>query len=84
MQEKFIKLSTELIGLSIDCVFSHISWLKSIEEKIEYKQMKNIEIKFPVIADLKMEVTKKYGMVQPDASTTQAVRALFVLIQNTK
>ncbi len=46
--------------------------------------MKNIEIKFPVIADLKMEVTKKYGMVQPDASTTQAVRALFVLIQNTK
>ena len=59
MQEKFIKMNTELIGLSIDSVFSHIAWLKRIEENIEYKEMKKIEIKFSVIADLKMEVMKK-------------------------
>ncbi|MGB9929487.1 MAG: peroxiredoxin [Methanosarcina sp.] len=79
MQEEFRAMNTELIGLSIDSVFSHIAWLKRIEEKIEYKGMKNVEVKFPVIADLKMDVAKKYGMVQPNASTTQAVRAVFII-----
>lgn len=79
MQEDFRRMNTELIGLSIDSIFSHIAWLKRIEEKIEYNGMKNVEIKFPVIADLKMDVAKKYGMVQPNASTTQAVRAVFVI-----
>jgi len=79
MQEEFRNMNTELIGLSIDSVFSHIAWLKRIEEKIEYKGMKNLEVKFPVIADLKMEVAKKYGMLQPNASTTQAVRAVFII-----
>ena len=41
--------------------------------------MKNIEIMFPVIEDLKMDVSKKFGMVQPNASTTQAVRAVFLI-----
>ena len=41
--------------------------------------MKNVEVKFPVIADLTMEVAKKYGMIQPKASTTQAVRAVFII-----
>ena len=79
MQEEFREMNTELIGLSIDSVFSHIAWLKRIEEKIEYKGMKNVEVKFPVIADLKMDVAKKYGMIQPKASTTQAVRAVFII-----
>jgi peroxiredoxin (alkyl hydroperoxide reductase subunit C) len=84
MQEEFRKMNTELIGLSIDSIYSHIAWLRRIEEKIEYKGMKNVEVKFPVIADLKMEVAKKYGMVQPNASTTQAVRAVFVIDPESK
>ena len=79
MQEDFRKINTELIGLSIDSVYAHIAWLKRIEEKIEYKGMKNLEVKFPVIEDLKMDVAKKYGMIQPNASTTQAVRAVFII-----
>lgn len=79
MQEEFRELNTELIGLSIDSVFAHIAWLKVIEEKIEYKGMKNLEIKFPVIEDLKMDVAKKYGMIQPKASDTKAVRAVFII-----
>lgn len=79
MQEEFNGMNTELIGLSVDSVFSHIAWLKRIEEKIEYKGAKNVEIKFPVIADLKMDVAKKYGMIQPNTSTTQAVRAVFII-----
>lgn len=79
MQEEFKKLNAELVGLSIDSIYAHIAWLRTIKEKIQYKGMKDVEITFPVIADLTMEVAKKYGMVQPNASTTQAVRAVFMI-----
>lgn len=79
MADEFRALNTELIGLSIDSNFSHIAWLRTIKEKIEYKGMKGVEVQFPVIADLSMEVAKKYGMVQPAVATTQAVRAVFII-----
>jgi peroxiredoxin 2/4 len=79
MQDDFKKLNTELIGLSIDSIYAHIAWLRTIKEKIEFKGMKDIEVKFPVIEDLRMDVAKKYGMVQPNASNTQAVRAVFIM-----
>jgi len=78
MQEEFKKLNTELIGLSIDSVYAHIAWLRRIKE-IRYKDMKDVEVDFPVIEDIKMDVAKKYGMVQPNASSTQAVRAVFII-----
>jgi len=79
MQQDLKKLNTELIGLSIDSIYAHIAWLRTIKEKIEYKGMKNIEVNFPVIEDIRMDVAKKFGMVQPNASTTQAVRAVFII-----
>lgn len=79
MEKEFEDLNCKLIGLSIDSHYSHIAWLRTIKEKIEYKGMKNIEVKFPVIADLKMEVAYKYGMVQPAASDISAVRAVFFM-----
>jgi peroxiredoxin (alkyl hydroperoxide reductase subunit C) len=79
MQPEFDKLNTELIGLSIDSIYAHIAWLRTIKEKIEYKGMKNVEVKFPLIEDLTMEVSKKFGMLQPGASNTQAVRAVFII-----
>lgn len=79
MQEEFRELNTELIGLSIDSLYAHIAWLRTIKEKIEFNGMKDVEVNFPVIEDLKMEVSKKFGMVQPNASSTQAVRAVFIM-----
>ncbi len=84
MAEDFKKLNCELIGLSIDSHFSHIAWLRTIKEKIEYKGMKNVEVNFPVIADLKMDVAKRFGMLQPSASDTQAVRAVFIMDPDAK
>jgi peroxiredoxin (alkyl hydroperoxide reductase subunit C) len=72
-------LNCELIGLSIDSNFSHIAWLRTIQERIEFKGMKNVKVEFPVIADLSMEVVHRYGMVQPGASGTQAVRAVYFI-----
>ena len=62
---QFEALNCKLLGLSIDSNYSHIAWLRTIKEKIKYKGMENVEVTFPVIADLKMEVAKLYGMLQP-------------------
>lgn len=78
MADEFKELNTELVGLSIDSLFSHIAWLRSIQT-LEWKDMKNLEVKFPLIEDIKMNVASKYGMVQPKQSTTQAVRAVFFI-----
>lgn len=79
LEEKFEKANCQLVGLSIDGLHSHIAWLRTIKEKIEYKGMKNVEVKFPLIEDISMNVATKYGMVQPGESTTQAVRAVFFI-----
>jgi len=79
MEPEFEKLNCKLLGLSIDSTYSHIAWLRTIKEKIEYKGMKGIEVNFPVISDLTMEVSKAFGMLQPNVSTTQAVRAVFII-----
>ena len=77
-------LNCELIGLSIDSTYSHIAWLRTIKEKINYKGMENVEITYPVISDIKMDVARKYGMVQPASSDTHAVRAVFFIDPNAK
>ncbi len=79
MQQEFEDLNCVLIGLSIDGLSSHIAWLRTIKEKIEYKDMKNIDIQFPLIDDIKMDIANKYGMIQPGESDTKAVRAVFFI-----
>ena len=79
MADKFEKANTKLVGLSVDGLYSHIAWLRTIKEKIEYKGMKDVEVKFPLIEDITMEVAGKYGMMMPGESNTKAVRAVFVI-----
>lgn len=79
MEEKFAKANCKLIGLSVDGLYSHIAWLRTIKEKIEYKGMKDVEVKFPLIEDITMEVATKYGMMMPGESNTKAVRAVFFI-----
>ena len=77
MENQFKEANCDLVGLSVDGLYSHIAWLRSIKEKIEYKEMKNVEVKFPLIEDITMEVSKKYGMIMSGESNTKAVRAVF-------
>lgn len=79
LEEKFAELGTKLVGLSVDGLYSHIAWLRTIKEKIQYRGMKDVEVKFPLIEDITMEVARKYGMIQPGESATKAVRAVFVI-----
>ena len=79
MEEQFEKANCKLVGLSVDGLYSHIAWLRTIKEKIEYRGMKNVEVNFPLIEDITMEVAKKYGMIQPGEASTKAVRAVFFI-----
>ena len=65
MEDDFKNLNTQLVGLSVDGLYSHIAWLRTIKEKIEFRGWKNVEVKFPLIEDITMDVAKKYGMIQP-------------------
>ena len=71
--DKFADLNTELLGLSIDSHYAHIAWTRNIEEHF------GVNVPFPIIADLSMEVAHAYGMIQPGASDTSAVRATFII-----
>ncbi len=72
----FSSMGCELLGLSIDSLFSHLAWTRNIKEKF------NVDIPFPIIEDLKMEVARAYGMVHPGAGDTSAVRATFFIDPN--
>jgi peroxiredoxin (alkyl hydroperoxide reductase subunit C) len=84
MQNEFKELNTELIGLSVDSLYAHIAWLRTIKEKIEWNGMKDMEVTFPLIEDISMNVANKFGMIQPNQSSTQAVRAVFVIDPESK
>jgi peroxiredoxin 2/4 len=79
LEDDFAKANCKLVGLSVDGLYSHIAWLRTIKEKIIYKGMKEVEVKFPLIEDITMSVAKKYGMIQPGESATKAVRAVFFI-----
>src|SRR6187402_2524815 len=84
MEDDFKNLNTQLVGLSVDGLYSHIAWLRTIKEKIEFRGWKNVEVKFPLIEDITMDVAKKYGMIQPGESSTKAVRAVFFIDPSAK
>lgn len=75
-QDSFAQLNCELLGLSIDSHYSHVAWMRNIQEKF------GVEIKFPIIADLSMAVARAYGMIHPGAADTSAVRATFIIDPN--
>lgn len=78
IRKEFEELQVELIGLSIASVSSHIAWLRKCKELV-WKDIKHVEISFPLIADVSMQVAKTYAMLHENTSKTQTVRAVFVI-----
>jgi len=70
---ELVKRNVQLIGLSIDSVYSHIAWVRRIKEKL------GVEIPFPVIADIDMKVANLFGMIHPGESSMATVRCVFVI-----
>jgi len=70
---EFDKMNVQLLGLSIDSVYSHLAWTRNIQEHFDVK------IDYPLIADLDMKVAHQYGMIHPGASDTATVRCVFII-----
>jgi peroxiredoxin 2/4 len=83
MQDDFDKLGVKLIVLSTDALSSHYQWVKSIET-IKFKNREPVKIKFPLIADETHDISKKYGMIQPNTSSTKDVRGVFLIDPSAK
>ncbi len=73
LQPEFEKRNTQLIGLSIDSIYSHLEWVNQIEKNF------SVKVGYPVIADLDMKVAQLYGMIHEGASQTATVRAVFFI-----
>ena len=71
--DEFQAEGADLLGLSIDSYYSHVAWVRNIKEKF------GVDIQFPIIEDLSMNVAKAYGMIHPGAADTSAVRATFII-----
>ena len=67
------KRNVELLGLSIDSTYSHIAWVRAIEQHFK------TTIPFPIIADLNKEIATLYGMIMPGESKTETSRCVFVI-----
>jgi len=70
--DKFQKLNAELLGLSVDQIFSHIKWVEWIENELK------VEIPFPIIADDMGKVALKMGMLHPGGGA-KTIRAVFII-----
>jgi alkyl hydroperoxide reductase subunit AhpC len=79
MQEEFARLNTKLVGVSVDGLFSHIAWLRTIRERISFRDMKDVEVAFPLVDDSTRNVARLYGMIMPGEDSTKTVRAVFVI-----
>ena len=71
--EWFQQAGAQLVGLSIDSVYAHLAWVRSMEQNF------GLRIPFPIIADIDMKVAQAYGMIHAGASSTAAVRCVFVI-----
>ncbi|KZS59821.1 peroxiredoxin [Mycobacterium ostraviense] len=79
MQQEFAAYNTELVGLSVDSLYSHIAWLRTIKDKISFRGMHDVEVGFPLVEDISMQVAQTYGMIMPGEDATKAVRAVFII-----
>jgi peroxiredoxin (alkyl hydroperoxide reductase subunit C) len=61
MNPEFRALNCDLLGISGDSLSAHLGWLRSLQEKIVYKNMKGVYVNFPLIEDSRQEISKKYG-----------------------
>ncbi len=75
--KQFHDLNTDIIGLSVGAVSSHLGWIDAIS-----KMNGGIDITFPIIDDLSTNVARLYGMIHPATSSTHAVRSVFFIDPN--
>ncbi|MBN1414204.1 MAG: redoxin domain-containing protein [Bacteroidales bacterium] len=82
-QEDYEKLGVQIIVLSTDVLTMHTSWVKALEA-VKYKDREPVKIKFPLVADDKFLISKRFGMIHPSVSTSENVRGVFIIDPDNK
>jgi peroxiredoxin 2/4 len=70
---KFQNAGCDLLALSVDSLFSHLAWVRSIHAQF------NVEIPFPIAEDSGLCIARAYGMVHSAATSSATVRGAFVI-----
>ncbi len=78
LQEDFDKLNVKLVVVSTDALDTHFAWKKAMED-VEFKGRIPSKIKFPLVDDSSIAISKQYGMIHPESNTTKSVRGVFVI-----
>jgi len=78
MQKDFDKLNTKIVVVSTDGLSSHMEWVRSLET-VKYKGKDPVKIKFPLVTDSNLEISRKYGMIHSYTSTTRDIRGVFII-----
>lgn len=73
LAEQFAARNTKPLGLSTDTVDEHVKWIADVDDT------QNTTLKFPIVADPDLEISKLYGMLHPAESDTAAVRSVFLI-----
>jgi alkyl hydroperoxide reductase subunit AhpC len=73
LAEEFAKRNTKPIGLSTDTVEEHKAWILDVNDT------QHTTLTFPIVADPDLRIAKLYGMIHPQQSSTEAVRAVFII-----
>ena len=81
LQNEFEKLGVKIAIISADPVETHLQWVKAMED-LNYKDRSGVKIKFPIIEDEDLTISKKYGMIHPETNSTKAVRGVFIVDPN--
>ncbi|MFL0734437.1 MAG: peroxiredoxin [Prochlorococcus sp.] len=68
----FSNKNTEVLGVSVDSQFSHLAWIQTPRNQGGIG-----DINYPLVADLKKEVSKAYNVLDEDAGV--ALRGLFII-----
>ena len=70
--EEFQKVNTEILGVSIDSVFSHLAWVQT-----DRKSGGLGDLQYPLVSDVTKSISKSYGVLIPDQGI--ALRGLFII-----
>lgn len=71
--DRFEARNCDLLGLSVDSLYAHIAWVKDIEERF------GVKVRFPIIEDIAMTISRAYGMIHDGSASTAAVRSVFFI-----
>jgi peroxiredoxin (alkyl hydroperoxide reductase subunit C) len=77
-QEEYAKLDAQVVVMSTDSKNSHMEWVSSLED-VQYKGQVTREIEFPLVSDQSLAISKSYGMIHPNSSSTHDIRGVFII-----